>query len=128
MDAYSWIELVVLGALLGAAGQGMRTIVGLKGLYDAASASNVSATSLLEVGRLVVSFLIGAIAGALASVSTIGDIQHISSNQILALIAAGYAGADFIEGFMRRVQAPDPGAGPAGGTAADGAANDGAAG
>lgn len=100
--AFQWIQLIGLGGLAGVLGQGMRTIVGLKKLADAAHMHRTAVSELLSISRLTTSLAIGFIAGALAAISSIVDQSNISTEQILALSAAGYAGADFIEGFMSR--------------------------
>lgn len=111
-DATTWMQLLGLGAMMGALGQAIRSIVGLKKLNDAVSNSTASVSDVIEPSRLVTSLVIGAIAGSLASVSLITDVHAIASAQIVALLGAGYSGADFIEGFMSRVT-PAPGT-PAG--------------
>ena len=115
----AWFELLALGALVGAGGQGARMIVGLKKLSDAASAqsaagSPTSTGDLIITSQLLISLAIGAIAGGIAAASTIAPVPglQISGEQVAGLAAAGYAGADFIEGFMSRTTA-SPGA-PAG--------------
>ncbi|MGN7998677.1 hypothetical protein [Sphingomonas sp. 22176] len=102
-DAVAWFQLLTLGGLAGAMGQAIRVIVGIKKLNDQASNANLSLAAMIVPSQLVVSLLIGFVAGALASSQLISDLAHISSQQIFALSAAGYAGADFIEGFMTRV-------------------------
>ena len=140
MDSYSvaaWFELLAFGAFVGAGGQGTRMIVGLKKLSDAASAASEtrSAADLIIPSQLLVSLAIGAIAGGIAAVSTIipaSDLK-ISGEEVAGLAAAGYAGADFIEGFMSRAR-PSPGQGAGDETVATGtaspaaASNDGAVG
>jgi hypothetical protein len=115
-DAVAWFQLLTLGGLAGAMGQAIRVIVGIKKLNDQASDTNTSLAAMIVPTQLVVSLLIGFIAGALASSQLISDLAHISSQQIFALSAAGYAGADFIEGFMTRITpnlpAPAPTAAP----------------
>jgi hypothetical protein len=96
--------IILLGAILGAAGQGIRVIVGLKKVYDEANKQNVAAKSLLEYKQVALSlfigFAVGAISGVLAAVTNM-DMQ-ITKSVIIAFIAAGYAGTDFIEGFMKK--------------------------
>jgi hypothetical protein len=105
-DAYSasaWFELMGLAALIGAGGQGVRVIVGLKKLSDAASSEPGKKTSdLLVPSQLTISLVIGAIAGGIAAATTMVPGAGISAQQLAALAAAGYAGADFVEGFMTR--------------------------
>jgi hypothetical protein len=129
-----WLQIIALGGVMGALGQGVRTIVGFKKLHDAASGPTVSVPDLISGERLIVPLVVGFIAGALAGASTITNVASVSGQQMLALVAAGYAGADFIEGFMSRV-APSPdvpagepgvGVGPSG--SGGGAASDGTVG
>ncbi|NIJ19428.1 hypothetical protein FHS95_001097 [Sphingomonas naasensis] len=99
------MQLLGLGAMIGALGQAIRAIVGLKKVNDAVSNTSTSVSQAIDPSRMVTSLVIGAIAGSLASVSLITDIHAIASAQIVALLGAGYSGADFIEGFMSRVNA-----------------------
>lgn len=108
-NAAEWMQMIGLGLVMGAVGQGVRTIVGLKKLSDAASGANATVSQLIEASRLWVSLAIGAIAGVLAAVTSLASVQWVhgdlpvTGQQLFALAAAGYAGADFIEGFMSRV-------------------------
>jgi hypothetical protein len=99
----TWLQIIALGGVMGALGQGVRTIVGFKKLNDAASGQAVGVPDLISGERLIIPLVIGFIAGALAGASTITNIDSVSGQQMLALVAAGYAGADFIEGFMSRI-------------------------
>lgn len=111
LDATTWMQLLGLGAMMGALGQAIRAIVGLKKVNDAVSNSTAKVSDVIEPARMVTSLVIGAIAGSLASVGLISDIHAVTSAQIVALLGAGYSGADFIEGFMSRVT-PAPGTPP----------------
>jgi hypothetical protein len=112
LSAVEWLQLLGLGGLAGALGQGARTIVGLKKLGDAASSANVSTASLIAVSRIVTSLAIGFVAGALAAVGILDSPASVSTEQIFGMVAAGYAGADFIEGIISRVEGTrDAGAG-----------------
>lgn len=103
MPVIDWILLLLLGGIAGALGQGARVIVGLKKVNDQAAARNGTPRELIQVSRLLLSLLIGFVAGALAAVAmNMKDSATISSAQILGLLAAGYTGADFIEGLMNR--------------------------
>jgi hypothetical protein len=104
-SALDWFQLIGLAALVGAGGQSARVIVGIKKLNDAASLeSNAGADtgSLVIASKLFISLLIGAIAGTLAAVATMDPGAKFTAQQLAGLAAAGYAGADFIEGFMQR--------------------------
>lgn len=110
-----WFNLIAFAALIGAGGQGARMIVGLKKVNDASSAqaaAGLPVTDMVVASKLLVSLAIGAIAGGIAAATTMDPRAGLTGDQIAGLAAAGYAGADFIEGFMSRAL-PDPGA-PAG--------------
>jgi len=96
-----YLILILLGGILGMAGQGIRVIVGFKKNNDKA-ATQEEAKANLDVQRMVfslfIAFAVGGIAGVLAAVGSV-DIT-IDKTTILAFLAAGYAGTDFIEGFM----------------------------
>lgn len=102
LTAVAWLQVLLLGGLVGALGQGARVVVGLKKLSDDAVAKGGEAESI-QPARLLTSLLIGFIAGALTAL-TLGLKMNdtVSLQQILGVAAAGYAGADFIEGFMSR--------------------------
>lgn len=50
---------------------------------------------------LIISLVIGAVAGILGAVTLMG--QPVDKKFLLGLVVFGYAGADFIEGFMQTV-------------------------
>jgi hypothetical protein len=102
-DAVEWVQLLGLGGLAGALGQGARTIVGLKKLSDAASAANVETSELIVASKIFVSLAIGFVAGALAAIGLVDNLKDIPGEQIFALVAAGYGGTDIIEGLISRV-------------------------
>ncbi len=89
----TWLLGLLLGSCCGLFGQGIRSIVGLYKLSQIAMPPDLSWT------RLVLSLIIGVLAGALASIVVITSPTVIPI-QLLALVSAGYAGADFIEGFI----------------------------
>jgi hypothetical protein len=100
---------LLLGGLLGVAGQTLRIIVGLKKLNDDAKDQQKKFTDMIEPGRLLISLLIGFVAGLLAivAVSTFDDsfLKGDADGRkklILGIIAAGYSGTDFIEGFVAK--------------------------
>ncbi|GAB2526682.1 hypothetical protein [Spirosoma aerophilum] len=102
---------LILCGLLGLIGQGIRVVIGLKKLKEEATAEAVenTATSAKSIynsqfdGRqLWVSLLIGFIAGCLASFGH-DDTADFSREARLAIVAAGYAGTDFIEGLFKKI-------------------------
>ncbi|MEL6773637.1 MAG: hypothetical protein AAFS07_09280 [Pseudomonadota bacterium] len=96
----AWLMLLGLGMLAGAVGQTIRVVVGLKKAIDVQPGG---ASDTIDTKRLVISLLIGAAAGAIAAVLTVTDAMSITSQTVLGLVAAGYAGTDFIEGVMKKV-------------------------
>jgi len=95
---------LLTGGLLGMTGQVLRVVVGLKKLNDEATQKGLRTKDLLVTSTLLISLLIGFGAGILAvlSISTFGDGTALSKSNLFALLAAGYAGTDFIEGFMKK--------------------------
>lgn len=103
MSPEQWLVWILLGGILGAAGQSARVVVGLKKVNDEADAKNTTMCELVELCRLLVSLLIGFVAGILAAVVMHDDKNpNPSASVLLAFAAAGYAGTDFIEGIMSR--------------------------
>jgi hypothetical protein len=97
------LSIILLGALLGLAGQGIRISVGLKKLNDA-SESKEHFDAQFDGKKLLISILygitIGVVGGILMAVDSLDKTWDKST--VMAIIASGYAGADFIEGFMSR--------------------------
>jgi hypothetical protein len=113
MNAVQWLEVVSLGVVLGALGQGARTIVGIKKLNDYSEDAG-STAALVNGARLLISFGIGGVAGAFAAITLITDIgDNVAPQQLFAIAASGYAGSDFIEGFIGRISGSVPGSAPA---------------
>ncbi len=110
MDPWTALGYILLGGLLGAIGQGIRVVVGLKKQMDDVS-KNTSESG--EQGKnwadwfepqqllvsLAIAFAVGGIAGILASLQILG--QDITKEYMISIITMGYAGTDFIEGFMK---------------------------
>ena len=101
MTASFVLGYLLMGMVLGALGQSARMIVGIKKTFDEAAAQKTSVKELFDAAELMISLLIGATAGGLAAVTLLGA-STIDNHAIGMLIASGYAGADFIEGFMRK--------------------------
>ena len=98
MNAVQWLPVLTLGALLGAVGQVIRTIAGLKKLKDDPNAR-------FDPMQLMMSVIMGAAAGVVAMV-TLGVSDSASATMtaqdIITVIASGYTGADFIEAFITK--------------------------
>jgi hypothetical protein len=101
--AMEWIQVAAIGALFGALGQAIRVIPGLKKAADQAAEKGRSMTDDFQGNRLLISLLIGAVAGVLGAISLGVPLdEKIASGTIVALLGIGYSGADFIEAFMAR--------------------------
>src|SRR5690349_8744819 len=107
MDINVVLSHVVLGAILGMVGQSARVVIGLKKVLDQANSQGRTFSEQFSPNVLVVSLIIGAVAGVLAVITAVGlDSQLITKEALLAVIAAGYAGTDFIEGIMNKAGTP----------------------
>lgn len=104
MAAADWVLTLVLGGLLGMLGQGVRIVVGLKKVNELAAQEGKKFSELFQGNTLGISLLIGFIAGALAMVGVAGSMEgnNPSKEFIVTIIGAGYAGTDFIEGFIKK--------------------------
>jgi len=102
MDAWAVLSYLLLGGLLGVVGQGIRVMVGLKKKYDESLRSNKKWKDIFDAKQLwislLIAFLIGIIAGVLGVINYVG--KEINKEFLLTIIGIGYAGTDFIEGFI----------------------------
>ncbi len=99
------ILYIVLGIILGAVGQGARAIIGVKKAADEAAAKcQTKVDEWFDVKRLMFSLIVGGIAGCLAAIVLIES--PVNKELLLGLVAAGYAGTDFIEGLMSKYTPP----------------------
>jgi hypothetical protein len=111
--ALEWLQILGFGAVLGAAGQLIRTIAGLKKVNEQASSTGASFGDIFSASQLVVSVLIGSVAGMLGAIALGIDLnEQLAIDKLVALMGTGYAGADFIEAFMTRLGAAPPSPGP----------------
>jgi hypothetical protein len=109
MDVYSVLGYLLLGGLLGAIGQIIRVIVGLKKSFDETTQDKDQPKKykdVIDVQRLIVSpilaFIIGVVAGVLGTIGYINNSvpKVITSDYIVMIIGIGYAITGFIEGFI----------------------------
>lgn len=96
----NFMLLILFGGLLGFIGQGIRIAVGIKKLNAQAASEQKEFNELFSTQKILISLLIGFVAGSLASFSLDENTTTLDKQLALGLIAAGYSGADFIEGFM----------------------------
>jgi uncharacterized membrane protein YeaQ/YmgE (transglycosylase-associated protein family) len=116
VDAFTALAYIVLGAVLGMVGQGIRVVVGIKKELDQAAPGTPWST-WFQPGQLattvVISMVVGAIAGVLAVVSAPTFGTTITRRFMVGIIGAGYSGTDFIEGIMTTATAaPNPAPNP----------------
>lgn len=104
MTAQDLILQLLLGGILGIAGQGIRVMVGMKKLFDQSQQENKAFSELFSATFLLISIFIGFVAGLLATfaISDAGFKMEINKEAALSLIGSGYAGTDFIEGFVSK--------------------------
>lgn len=106
MTGQELLQLIAIGTIAGAFGQGLRVTVGLKKAGDEAALEGTTLSAKgLDVSRLIISLFIGAIAGGIG-IFTItgfseGPVSNISAEMFFGVVGIGYAGTDFIEGFIR---------------------------
>jgi len=93
------IQNLLAGGLLGLIGQGIRMAIGLKKLSDVNAGKDAATAEKPDGTRLLISLFIGFIAGALFLL-TKGDNPVFTTEFIFSAMAAGYSGADFIEGLF----------------------------
>ncbi len=90
----------MLELLLGTGGQIARSAVGIKKEMDVAKKSNAKWDDWFNMQELIISLLLGAAAGAFAAIGLLGET--LDKKFLLACVAAGYAGSDFIQGFITK--------------------------
>ncbi|MTI80253.1 MAG: hypothetical protein FH758_05120 [Firmicutes bacterium] len=100
MDAFSILGHILLGALLGAIGQSARALLGIKKQMDGFDKTKDNIKEWLDTKKLLLSLMTGAISGCLGAIFMLG--KDIDKEFLLSLVAIGYTGTDFVEGFMKR--------------------------
>ena len=100
MSSAAWLQVIALWAITGAIGQIIRQIASLKKILDNNPTDRMGV--VLDQTRIVVNLLIGATAGVIGALSMGLGASPLETKTVLSLIGFGYAGADFIESFMRR--------------------------
>jgi F0F1-type ATP synthase assembly protein I len=111
-DPWNILGFILLGAVLGIIGQGIRIFVGLKKAQDDAEATNKNLSrnqwfdSKQLVTSIIIAFVIGSVIGVLGIfdyLSQSGTItKALTLRDIELIIVAGYAGTDLIEGFITK--------------------------
>lgn len=114
-NIYEWTSLLAMGGFFGALGQGARVVVGLKKLKELNQDKAPDEQDVFVAGRLVVSLMIGFIAGGLGGLTVLSFEPHLALSSVFAVAAIGYAGADAIEGMTGQLAAVTPTPAPAAG-------------
>lgn len=99
------LQIILLSAILGMCGQVIRVIAGLRKMKENAPTDDAKKiTNILADGSgaiafsLFIAIVVGGVAGVLVALSS--NTFVLDNSTIIALIGAGYAGTDFIEGFV----------------------------
>ena len=107
MAAADLLGALVLSGILGVVGQGARTVVGLKKLYEENQSKEPSERDTFIASRLFISLFIGFISGVIAALSLglteLANATTTSIDLLLGIAAAGYAGTDIIEAFVPKI-------------------------
>ena len=108
MDASSLLSGCLLGMLLGVFGQGLRAAAGLKKQADEAGTKQKSLKDVFDGTSFWFSIFLGALAGMAAYLGLVygaedgAKLDLTKGTVVLGIVAAGYAGADFIESFAKK--------------------------
>lgn len=97
---------VTLAVVLGMFGQGVRVVAGLKKQADESAAQGHRLAQDFNGVRLGLTLAMGAIAGVAAFLGFwLGDRSAIdvrNAAYVFGIVSAGYAGADFVEAFVKK--------------------------
>lgn len=102
------LTLVAAGTM-GAFGQGVRAVVGLKGMTDEAKSLNLSPSDLFKTARLLTSLMIGTLVGFAAGLTYIqagGTADSVTFQTLIQFATAGYLGTDILEAFITKYFTP----------------------
>jgi hypothetical protein len=107
-EAYKMLGYVLLGAVLGAIGQGIRIFIGLKKQSDAAADAGKKLEDVFSFKQLNVSIIIALVLGAIAGILGVilNGTATLDKNYMITIIILGYAGTDFVEGFIKTKMSP----------------------
>lgn len=95
-----WIYYLLLCGLLGMVGQCVRAIGGAKKVHDQARGLSAGFKDVFDGSAFLVSIVIGCVAGISAGLMV--EPKEIGRLFLLSVLAAGYAGADFIDAFVKK--------------------------
>jgi hypothetical protein len=95
-----WVYFILLSGLMGITGQFVRSLGGAKKVNDQAATLGVSFSTVFETSVFFTSLATGFAAGTVAALATMP--KAIDVPYLLGILAAGYAGADFVEAFLKK--------------------------
>jgi len=97
---------LMLAILLGVFGQCLRAVIGLKKQAEEAAAEKKALKDVFSLSTLGISLFIGAVAGVAGYLglefASADGADFAKGSTITGILAAGYAGTDFIEGFLKK--------------------------
>jgi hypothetical protein len=106
MDTAQLLTGSLFALLLGFFGQGLRAAAGLKKQADEADAKGKTLGEAFDRTSFIFSLFVGSIAGMAAYLGMLygadGGADFSKGTVVLGIVAAGYAGADFIESFAKK--------------------------
>src|SRR5262245_16713214 len=99
MQPLQVFAILLLCGLMGLLGQGVRAVVGLKGVTSSQGIPNQQSefNAAYLFFSLMIGFLAGILAGLAIGLSSFQTIDLDNLKTLLGVAAAGYAGTDFIE-------------------------------
>jgi hypothetical protein len=100
MESAQTLTFIVLGAVLGAAGQGARAVVGIKKEIVAARSEGRRVGEWFDGRELVISFVWARLPACSGDLAVCLPTYQITRSLLLGFAGARYAGADFISGLM----------------------------
>lgn len=105
-DPGQLLTIILLSAILGMCGQVVRVFAGLLKARQSATDDKKNMKSVISehsgqmLFSLIIALIVGGVCGVLVAISS--DKFEANKATILGLITAGYAGTDFIEGFIAK--------------------------
>lgn len=107
MDPIKVLGYLGVGIVLGAIGQLIRMVVGIKKELDQSPGQKWDWFNARRFWvSLAIGTAVGAIAGIFGVITLIDGEPTLTRENLIGLIAVGYSGTDFIEGFMSRGTGP----------------------
>lgn len=95
-----WAYFLLISGAMGMMGQFVRAIGGAKKINDQAASLNASFGDVFEWTTFLTSMATGFAAGIIAGLAL--RPSEVTSQFLLGVLAAGYAGTDFIEAFLKK--------------------------